>query len=309
MGLRTSDDAAVYRINDDTAIVQTVDIFPPIVDDPFKFGEIALTNAVSDVYAMGGKPLLGLNIVGFPSDIPKEILGEILKGGSSKASEAGVLIVGGHTIVDAEPKYGLSITGVLKPGQQITNAEAKPGDILVLTKPIGTGIITTAAKQGQVDKEIFSEALKVMTTLNYAASCAMINVGVNACVDITGYGLVGHLLSLLKASKVCARLNIGSVPKFDGVMELIQKDIVSGGTRRNLDSAERFIYYDQNIDSQNKILLSDAQTSGGLLISVSPDKINDLMSELENHGVSTKALIGEVLPPNSLNGPLLYIAG
>ena len=186
VGIGTADDAAVYRLNDDVALVQTVDFFPPIVDDPYVFGEVAAANALSDVYAMGGAPLLALNIVGFPAALPKDILARILKGGAAKTREAGVLIVGGHTVDDAEPKYGLAVTGTVRPGAQVTNAGARPGDTLVLTKPIGSGVITTAGKQQTVDQSVLDGAVAVMSTLNDAASEAMVRVGVNACFDVTG---------------------------------------------------------------------------------------------------------------------------
>ena len=192
-------------MDDETALVQTVDFFPPIVDDPYAFGQIAVSNALSDVYAMGGRPLTALNIVGFPVALPKSVLGEILSGGSHKAQEAGVLIVGGHTVDDEEPKYGLSVTGVVKPGSQVTNAGAKPGDRLVLTKPLGTGVITTAGKQGVVPEDVLDAAVEIMSELNRAASEAMTAVGVHACVDVTGFGLLGHLRGMTSASGVGGR--------------------------------------------------------------------------------------------------------
>ena len=204
VGVDTADDAAVYKLNDRTALVQTVDFFPPVVDDAFSFGAIAAANAFSDVYAMGGRPLLALNIVGFPVDLPKEILGRILQGGGAKAQEAGVLVIGGHTVDDAEPKYGMAVTGTVEPGKQITNAGAKPGDALVITKPIGTGIITTAGKREQVSADVLDNAVAVMSALNQAASEAMVEVGVHACVDVTGFGLIGHLLGMLSASNASA---------------------------------------------------------------------------------------------------------
>ena len=308
MGLSEADDAAVYRINDDLALIQTVDFFPPIVDEPFSFGEIAMANAVSDVYAMGGRPLLGLNIVGFPKGLSKEVLGEILRGGASKAEEAGVLIVGGHTIEDEEPKYGLAITGAIKPGQQVTNAGARPGDILVLTKPIGTGIITTAGKHQRVKPEVLDNAIEAMTTLNRAASEAMMKVGVNACVDVTGFGLIGHLLVILQASEVNARIALDAIPLLDGVWELVEQDIAPGGTHRNLKSADRLVSWDPAINDMTKLLLCDAQTSGGLLMAVPPEKLDELLSELKTHGVKTRAVIGEVLHPDSLSGRRVQVS-
>ena len=270
VGISTGDDAAVYKMNDDMAIISTVDFFPPIVDDPFKFGEIAATNALSDVYAMGGKPIIALNIVGFPVDLPHDILGEILKGGASKAEEAGVLIVGGHTVDDAEPKYGMSVTGVVNPGAQVTNAGARPGDALVLTKPIGTGIITTAGKQERVSAEVLDRAVAIMGELNRKASEAMMHVGVNACVDITGFGLLGHLRLIAQGSGVSAKVSVGAIPVIEGVSELLDMGIAPGGTHRNLESLDGVVDWHANITELTKILLADAQTSGGLLMAVAP---------------------------------------
>lgn len=295
MGLATGDDAAVYKINDDFALIQTVDFFPPIVDDAFTFGEVAVANALSDVYAMGGRPLLAMNIVGFPVGLPVEILGEVLKGGASKAEEAGVLIVGGHTVDDKEPKYGMAVTGVVKPGLQVTNAGARAGDALVLTKPIGTGIIATAGKEQKVDAEVLSGAIDVMRTLNRAAAEAMVAVGVNACVDVTGFGLVGHLRPMVEASGVTARLYNSRVPLLDGARALVEAGIAPGGTRRNLASVEDVVEWSPGLDDSDTLLLCDAQTSGGLLISVAAGKLDQLVEELSNAGVSTAAVVGEIV--------------
>ena len=298
VGPGTGDDAAVYRLNDETALVQTVDFFPPIVDDPFVFGEIAAANAVSDVYAMGGHPLLALNIVGFPVDMPKETLGAILRGGASKAAEAGLLVVGGHTVDDAEPKYGMAVTGLIGPGEQMTNAGARPGDALVLTKPIGTGIITTAGKQQAVTAAVLDGAVAAMRELNDAASRAAKEAGVRACVDVTGFGLVGHLLGMLRSSGVGARLSHGAVPVLDGAVELLESDVAPGGTRRNLSSADPDVAWSDALDSTARLLLCDAQTSGGLLMAVAPDALDGLLSALERHGVETRAVVGEIVEPS-----------
>lgn len=302
VGISTGDDAAVYKMNDDMAIISTVDFFPPIVDDPFVFGEVAVANALSDVYAMGGKPIFGLNVVGFPVDLPHEILGEILKGGASKATEAGVLIVGGHTVDDKEPKYGMAVTGVVRPGEEVTNAGAKPGDVLVLTKPIGTGIITTAGKQERVSAEVLATAVKHMATLNKAAAEAMVKVGPHACTDVTGFGLLGHLRGIVLGSDVCARIRLGDVPVIDGVKELLEAGIAPGGTHRNLESLEGVVAWHPEVDDLSRILLADAQTSGGLLISVAASKKDDLLRELEAAGVETRAVVGEILQKDSLGG-------
>jgi selenide,water dikinase len=295
VGINTADDAAVYRMDDDLALIQTVDFFPPIVDDPVAFGKIAVANALSDVYAMGGKPILAMNIVGFPVDLPKDILGSVLKGGSDKAMEAGVLIVGGHTVDDAEPKYGLAVTGIIKPGDQVTNANAKVGDTLVLTKPLGMGIITTAGKQQKISAELLSEAVEVMATLNKAAAEAMMRVGVNSCTDVTGFGLLGHLHGMVEGSGVAARLRFSEIPFMDGVFDLIEAGIAPGGSYRNLSSAEAYTAFNDGLYEHAPILLADAQTSGGLLISVESDKTADLLSELEASGVETRAVIGDIV--------------
>ena len=277
-----------------------MDFFPPIVDDPFTFGEIAAANALSDVYAMGGKPLFALNIVGFPIALPHEILGEVLKGGASKAQEAGVLIVGGHTVDDEEPKYGLSVTGVVKPGDQVTNAGAQPGDALVLTKPIGTGIITTAGKQQRVSDDVLGNAIQIMSELNRAASDAMMQVGVHACADITGFGLLGHLRLIAQGSRLNARINAAAIPVIHGVPDLLAQGIAPGGTHRNLESLADLVHWHPDIPDQTRILLADAQTSGGLLIAVPPAKLDALLTALTHAGVQTRAIIGELTPHDSL---------
>ena len=295
MGVSTGDDAAVYRLTDELAIVQTVDFFPPIVDDPFTFGEIAAANAISDVYAMGGRPMLALNIVGFPKDQPKELLGDILRGGASKAREAGVVIAGGHTVDDEEPKYGMAVTGLVRPGDQVTNSGARPGDVLVLTKPIGTGIITTAGKDQKVERQVLEGAIEAMLQLNHAASHAMTEVGVNACVDVTGFGLVGHLLGMLAASGVHGRLDVPEVPVLGGARELVSRGVAPGGTRRNLTSAERSVRWAGSLDEPTKLLLCDAQTSGGLLVAVSLERSAKLQHALHDAGVETAAVVGEIV--------------
>lgn len=294
VGVDTADDAAVYKLNDETALVQTVDFFPPVVDDAYSFGAIAAANAFSDVYAMGGRPLLALNIVGFPVDLPKEILGRVLRGGATKAEEAGVLVIGGHTVDDAEPKYGMAVTGTVEPGKQITNAGARPGDALVLTKAIGTGIITTAGKREKVDADVLDNAVAVMSTLNKVASDAMVEVGVNACVDITGFGLIGHLLGMLKASNVSAEVSFATVPLLDGAERLAADGVVPGGTQRNRKAAEPSVEWTGELPEYQRLLLCDAQTSGGLLIAVSENSKEALLAELQSRGVSSAAVVGSI---------------
>ena len=307
VGVNTGDDAAVYRMDDETALVQTVDFFPPIVDDPYEFGQIAVANALSDVYAMGGRPLTALNIVGFPVGLPKDVLGTILIGGAHKAQEAGVLIVGGHTVDDDEPKYGLSVTGVVRPGSEVTNAGALPGDCLVLTKPLGTGVITTAGKQGVAPDDVLKTAVEVMGTLNRAASEAMMSVGAHACVDVTGFGLLGHLRGMTRASGISAEIRFSDIPFIPGATELAESGVAPGGTHRNLDSVQKDVTWDDRITDVQKILLADAQTSGGLLIAVPQNSVDDLLTALEARGVETRAVIGQVTSSAEPGAPSIRV--
>jgi len=297
VGISNKDDAAVYKLTEEIALVQTVDFFPPIVDDPFTFGEIAVANAVSDIYSMGATPLIGVNIVGFPDDLPNTILTEILKGAASKATEANLLVVGGHTIKDKEPKFGMAVTGIIKPGKQITNLGAKAGDKIILTKPIGTGIATTAAQQGKSTEKEFNIAVNHMKTLNDKAAKAMVKIGVNACIDITGFGLIGHLLNLLKTSNVSAQLSSKNIPLLPGVFDMTQKGLVPGGTVNNFKSTNNQVVWTNLISNEIKLLLNDAQTSGGLLMCVDPTKSDILIEELTSKRISTASIIGEILSP------------
>jgi len=299
VGNDTGDDAAVYRLDKNTAIIVTVDFFTPITDDPYEFGVIAAANSLSDVYAMGGKPLVALNIVGFPAELAVDMLGDVLKGGYDKAAEAGCLIVGGHTVDDAEPKYGLSVVGLIEPGKEVSNANAQPGDVLVLTKPIGTGIITTGCKQGITPDDILKNAVDVMATLNKGAAEAMMRVGINSCTDITGFGLMGHLRGMTRGSKVGAIINASDVPVLPGVWNLLEKNVVPGGTFRNMNGVEDSVDWDESLTDQQRLLMCDAQTSGGLLISVTKDKVEKLLSELEISGVETRVIMGEITAENS----------
>ena len=299
VGNDTGDDAAVYRLDNNTAIVVTVDFFTPITDDPYEFGSVAAANSLSDVYAMGGKPLVALNVVGFPAELAVDMLGDVLKGGYDKAAEAGCLIVGGHTVDDAEPKYGLSVVGLVEPGKEVSNANAQPGDVLVLTKPIGTGIITTGCKQGITPDDILKNAVNVMATLNKGAAEAMMRVGINSCTDITGFGLMGHLRGMTRGSKVGAVIKASDVPVLPGVWDLLEKNVVPGGTFRNMNGVDESVDYDEEISDQQRLLLCDAQTSGGLLISVTKEKVDQLISEVEISGVETRAVVGEITSENS----------
>ena len=273
----------------------TVDFFPPIVDDPWHFGAIAAANSFSDVYAMGGKPLLALNLVCFPRELPVDILGEIMKGAAAKAKEAGVMIVGGHTIDDEEPKYGMAVTGFVQPGEQVSNASARVGDQLVLTKPLGTGIITTAGKNDVADAATLSRAIEVMSSLNKASSEAMMEVGVNSCTDITGFGLLGHLQTMVEASGVTARVHFSQVPLIEGTWKLAQEGVAPGGTLRNLHSVDQVTSWDTSISHEAKVVLCDAQTSGGLLMSVPSDRAPELLKALSERGVSDATIVGEVV--------------
>ena len=294
VGFDTSDDAAVYRLTDDLAVVQTIDFFPPIVDDPYDFGAIAAVNALSDVYAMGGTPLLALNIVCFPEDLPKEVLGRMLLGGMDVAKEAGIVIAGGHTVKDREPKYGLSVTGIVRPDRIVTNAAAAVGDVLVLTKPLGSGIITTAAKAGVTDDATLTGAVATMRQLNRAGGEAMVEAGVKSATDITGFGLAGHMLGMLKASGTAAKLRFPDIPLLPGVRELAERGIVPGGTRNNLDAFDPDISWADGISDEEKLIFCDAQTSGGLLIAVPSASTQGVLHGLARRGV-TGAVIGRVV--------------
>ena len=295
VGMETGDDAAVYQLSQDHALIFTVDFFPPVVDDPYSFGAVAAANSLSDIYAMGGKPLFALNIVGFPADLPKTILSEILRGGYAKAQEAGCLIAGGHTIDDKEPKYGLAVVGLVEPGKQVTNAGAQVGDVLVLTKPLGTGIITTAGKQGRVASKLLGEAVSIMSTLNATAAQAMVKVGVNAATDVTGFGLIGHLKSMMAASGTQARVHLSKVPAIPGAWPLLMEGISPGGTHRNLSSMEKWVNWHTDLSAEEKFFLCDPQTSGGLLISTAANKTERLIHELKSAGVQNPTVVGEVL--------------
>ncbi len=294
VGFESGDDAAVYKLNDRQALIFTVDFFPPVVDDPFSFGAVAAANSFSDVYAMGGTPLVALNIVGFPVGLPKEILSEIMRGGYTKAQEAGCLVAGGHTVDDQEPKYGLAVVGLVEPDLQVTNAGAQAGDVLLLTKPLGTGIITTAGKQGVAEPQVLEEGVRIMSTLNAAASRAMMQVGVNSATDVTGFGLVGHLRGMMAASGTTARVEFSRVPVIEGAWELLESGVAPGGTHRNLEGVGSQVAWDSEITQNQRLLLCDAQTSGGLLISVPEERKSALLRELEGQGVEGSVVIGQV---------------
>ena len=293
MGTSTSDDAAVYKLSEDIALVQTMDFFPPIVDDPYSFGAVAAANALSDIYAMGARPLIALNIVCFPADLPMELLAGILKGGAEKVAEAGAIIAGGHTIDDEEPKYGLAVTGIVKPGEQLANSTAKAGDHLILTKPIGTGIMVNAIKSRLVGKDAEDGLVHLMSTLNKTASEVMVKIGVNACTDVSGFGLLGHLREMSEGSGLGAVVHLSQVPIIEGVWDMAAKDIFPKGTRRNLKSLEEVVVWDTSLSQEARLVLSDAQTSGGLLMAVPPDRSRALLDTLHKAGVNA-SIIGEM---------------
>ncbi len=298
MAAATADDAAVFRLSEARALVATVDFFTPIVDDAYQFGAIAAANAFSDVYAMGGSPLLALNLVAWPRHPDLlTLLGEALRGAADMAAEAGALIVGGHSIDDPEPKFGMVAIGEVRPDKVITNAGARPGDRLVLTKPVGTGILSTALKRDLISETEMRDAIEAMRTLNAGAARAMDELGsaIHAATDVTGFGLVGHLHTLLQASGAGARLFADRVPRFERAMELAARGAVPGGTERNLRAAIAYTAYQPRVQETERILLSDAQTSGGLLIAVAPEAAAQLLAALERERTPAAALVGEVV--------------
>ena len=292
------DDAAVFQVAPDRAIVATVDFFTPIVDDPYDFGRIAATNALSDLYAMGATPLFALNLVGWPREgLPFELLGDVIRGGADVARAAGAFVLGGHSVDDPEPKYGMAAIGEAHPDRIVTNARAKPGDALVLTKPLGTGVLTTALKRDLVSEADLAEAVTTMTTLNAGAARAMLSLGdaVHAATDITGFGLLGHLRTLLEASKMGAEIEAAAVPYLPRARELAERGAIPGGTTRNLESAGGTVAFTKDVDATTRTLLSDAQTSGGLLIAVLPQQADALVAALEREATPVAAVIGRVV--------------
>ena len=292
------DDAGVYQLDAETALVVTLDFFPPLVDDPYEFGRIAAANSLSDIYAMGAKPLCALNIVGFPDkDLPVSILGEILRGGSERVTAAGAVIAGGHTVRDTEIKYGLSVTGVVHPDRVLTNGGAVVGDALVLTKPIGSGVLTSAAKNGTIPEADLAEVIDVMTDLNAGACEAMLEVGVHAVTDVTGFGLVGHAREMAGAGDVTISIDATAVPLLAQTLELAAKGILTRAHKSNLEFlGDRFEA--KNVDETLVGVLADAQTSGGLLIAVAPDRADRLIDALRARRTRAAAVVGEVTAPS-----------
>lgn len=295
IGSNTADDAAVYKLGADLALVHTTDFFTPIVDDPYDFGAIAATNALSDVYAMGGEPLNALNIVGFPDQLLEpEVLARILQGGAEKCKEAGIDIVGGHTIKAEEPIYGLAVTGKVHPDQVFSNAGGRPGDVLVLTKPIGLGIITTAAKNDADPKKAIADAIRIMTTLNRDAAEAARAVGVTAATDITGFGLLGHLRNVAAASGCAAEIEFSKVPVLDAAREYVEGGVAPGGTHANWRFLNDWATYGDGVTKEQQLLLCDAQTSGGLLLAVAPENADRLIEELTRKGTPAASVVGKL---------------
>jgi selenide,water dikinase len=299
----TRDDAAVFQLSPERALVATVDFFAPVVDDAYSFGAIAAANAFSDLYAMGATPLIALNIVAWPRR-PEilALLGEVLRGGADVAAEAGALIVGGHSIDDPEPKYGMVAIGDAHPQEILVNSGARPGDALVLTKPLGTGIITTALKRDLAGEAEIAPAVTAMRTLNRLASEAVraVRGAVHAVTDVTGFGLIGHLSNILAASRVGARLRMSAIPLLPHARELAGRGAIPGGTERNAAATAAHTHWDETVDPVDRIILNDAQTSGGLLIAIEPSKLPDLLSRLHQAGPPvTAAVIGEIadIPP------------
>ncbi|MCC5894090.1 MAG: selenide, water dikinase SelD [Alkalibacterium sp.] len=299
VGLDTGDDAGVYKLTDDLAIVQTLDFFTPIVDDPYDFGQVAAANALSDVYAMGGTPVTALNIVAFPiHTLDKAILTEILRGASDKCQEANCNLVGGHSIDDQEPKFGLSVTGTIHPDHILTNSGAEKGDQLILTKPIGVGISTTAIKRGLLSEEDTNNVTHVMATLNKTAAEVMKPYDIHACTDVTGFGLLGHLTEMATESHQAITINKNDVPVLPHVRELAEQGVIPGGSKNNLKHVKDVVHFDSKFDDIDQLILADAVTSGGLLMAVSKEDASALLNALVQSGIHAE-LIGEVTEGDS----------
>ena len=306
VGSATADDAGVFRLDRDRALVQTTDFFTPIVDDPFAYGQIAAANALSDIFAMGGRPITALNILGIPIDLVSEkTIAAILRGGLEKAREVGCAIIGGHTIRNPEPIYGLAVTGIVSPKKILTNAKARPGDRLVLTKPLGTGIATTGIKNGLTSRKLSAAAIQLMSRINTVGADLAERGLVRAATDVTGFGLLGHLASMCRASGVSAEIDAPEVPAIsEEIFELIARGCIPGGTEQNLKTARAFTEWKRTSRRQS-ILLTDAQTSGGLLLAVAPRKLDAVLRLLSEHETLCRAVIGKILPSRK---PLIRIS-
>ena len=293
IGLAAPDDSAVYRIDPQRALVQTVDFFTPVVDDPYDWGRIAAANALSDVYAMGGRPVIALNLVAWPRALDFELLGRVLEGSADICRSAGVSLLGGHSVDDPEPKYGLAVTGFVEPEGIVHKRGVQPGDDLVLTKPLGMGIVTTALKEGHAPDEVVADAVSVMTTLNAAAAEVMVAVGVRAATDVTGFGLMGHLLQMLDGM-AGAEIDFEALPILEGTLELAQAGSFPGGSRRNMEASGPHVETGA-LDEPRRMVLFDAQTSGGLLMAVDPARSEVLLAALQEGGVDRANVIGHVV--------------
>jgi selenide,water dikinase len=301
----THDDAGVYRVNDDLALVLTTDFFPPVCSDPYEFGQIAAANSISDVYAMGGDPVLALNIMMFPAaKLPMKAYAEIMKGGFDKATEAGVRIIGGHTIDDFPPKYGLAVVGYIHPEKIITNAGVRAGDSLILTKPIGTGVILAGHRLGMVSQDGLEEAKIIMKLLNKSGAEVMKKHNIRGATDVTGFGLTGHALKMAKASGVSIKINMKQVPLIGNSYNLIDDGCIPGASFRNLDYAEKDVDFAPNLDYNLKMLAFDAQTSGGLLFSSPPEKVKEILEDLQNAGLPESKVIGSAI---KYEGKFIYL--
>lgn len=295
VGLDTADDAAVYKLNDDMALIQTLDFFTPMVDDPYIFGQIAAANALSDVYAMGGEPTVAMNIVCFPSCHDMNVLAEILRGGADKVNESGCLLVGGHTVDDQEPKYGLSVSGIVHPDKVLANSTARVGDKLVLTKPIGAGIMNTAMKAGLVDDETSKAVIEAMIHLNKYAAKSLDKFPVNSVTDVTGFGLLGHSLEMAKASDITISINSKDVPIMNQALDFAKMGIIPEGAYKNMGYVQDDIYISENVEEALSDIFHDPQTSGGLLVSLPGEHADDIVKDMLSNGTISAVVIGEVI--------------
>ena len=296
VSLDTSDDAAVYKLTEDTALIQTLDFFTPVVDDPYTYGQIAAANSLSDVYAMGGRPLTAMNIVCFPNCLDPKVLNKILKGGADKIVEAGALLVGGHTVEDNEPKYGLSVTGIVHPKKVWANSTARIGDYLILTKPIGLGILNTAIKADMATKEQYDMAVRTMVTLNKYAFESLENLNISACTDITGFGFLGHAFEMAKGSEVSLEIYSDKVPVIEGARDFASMGIIPAGMYSNKKHIENEVKIEVNIEEVMEDLLYDPQTSGGLLVAISESDLEKALKNLSNSMINDFSVVGKVLP-------------
>ena len=303
VGFETGDDAGVYRLTDDIALVQTVDYITPVVDDPYRFGQVAAANSISDIYAMGGRPLTAMNLCNFPArGIDRDDLRRIMEGGYNKIVEAGATLVGGHTVRDDELKFGLSVTGIIHPGRILTNTGARPGDHLVLTKPIGTGVVITGHRRGLVTDELLDRAVAWMATLNKDACETMLEFEPHACTDVTGFGLSGHAIGIAKGSNVRLRMRFSDIPKYEESLDLIGQGVATSVTASNLQVTRGHLTFSGRFPEEHTWLIVDPQTSGGLLISLPPEQATELVKRLRAKGNDSAAVIGEVLPAGGSPG-------